>query len=142
MARTYLSNILGGLLAAVAFAAAGAAWRHARRPYFIPFQNENWNEEMEALLARASVSPFGQFSGVHQWPHLGVHRGSRQAMSIQSRARQASLAPEPSCGWYCYPVVTFDTRIACPSQVMAPIEGLPPPGLMRRATSPVSGSRK
>ena len=49
------SNVLGGFLAAVAFAAAGAAWHHARRPYFIPFQRENWSEETKTLLARAGV---------------------------------------------------------------------------------------
>jgi len=45
-------NILGGFLAAVAFAAAGAAWSHARRPYYIPFQTENWSEETKSLLTQ------------------------------------------------------------------------------------------
>ena len=37
-----------------------SAWRHATRPYFIPFESENWSDKTKALVERAGVSSFAE----------------------------------------------------------------------------------
>ena len=53
-------NVLGGFLAAVAFAGAGSAWRYARRPIYIPFEEKNWSRETRALLKQAGIDDAGK----------------------------------------------------------------------------------
>lgn len=48
-----LSNITGGFLAAVVFAAASALFVWGRRPYFIPLNNQLWTADTRTRLARA-----------------------------------------------------------------------------------------
>ncbi len=43
-------NVLGGFLAAVAFAAATAFWRFVRRPLYIPFDDANWSNAIHVML--------------------------------------------------------------------------------------------
>jgi hypothetical protein len=54
-------NVLGGFLAAAAFATAGATWRYATRPLVVAVERENWDEETKKLVADAGFdsSPGG-----------------------------------------------------------------------------------
>lgn len=50
-------NVLGGFLAAVAFAAATALWRFVHRPFYIPFDDSNWSNKHHVLLRNAGYDP-------------------------------------------------------------------------------------
>jgi hypothetical protein len=50
-------NILGGFLAAVAFAMASALWKRDRRPFYVPTDLETCSDEAKQLLVRAGVGP-------------------------------------------------------------------------------------
>lgn len=49
-------NVLGGFLAALAFALATLLWRELTKPLYIPFDQNKWSEETRELLRqRADV---------------------------------------------------------------------------------------
>jgi len=50
-------NVLGGFLAAVAFAVAGVLLRHARRPFYVPGDLQRCSDRAKELLLRAGVGP-------------------------------------------------------------------------------------
>ena len=52
-----VQNVLGGFLAAVAFAIATALWRWFRRPFYIPFEAKNWSDSTRAMLRQAGFEP-------------------------------------------------------------------------------------
>ncbi len=77
-------NVLGGFLAAVAFAAATGAWKWVRRPIYIPFESKNWSERTKKLLEAAGYDPVHGDAGwvinymVHDYQEQGrriVHVG-------------------------------------------------------------------
>jgi hypothetical protein len=50
-------NLLGGVLAAVAFAAATAVWHFVRRPLYIPFDDSNWSNAVHVMLRDTGYDP-------------------------------------------------------------------------------------
>jgi hypothetical protein len=50
-------NVLGGFLAAFAFAIATAVWQWFRRPLYIPFEEQNWSNATRVMLQQAGFDP-------------------------------------------------------------------------------------